>query len=118
MAALAAMAEVRAQALGPAPQPRRLPPPSPALLRSLQGFQEDLERLDRSLLPAGPETDRSVGRDGAVPDALALPAPAATALPAAPEAVRIGMRVKARVAREGDASVVVFDAVDAQGAAA
>ena len=98
MAALAAMAEVRAQALVPAPQPRRLPPPSSALLRSLQGFQEDLERLDRSLLPAGPETDRSVGRDGAVPDALALPAPAATALPAAPEAVRIERRQRLSLA--------------------
>lgn len=30
-----------------------------------------------------------------------------------PTAVRIGMRVKARVAREGEASVVVFDPVDA-----
>jgi hypothetical protein len=98
MAALAAMAEVRAQALVPAPQPRRLPPPSSALLRSLQGFQEDLERLDRSLLPAGPEADRSVGRDGAVPDALALPAPAATALPAAPEAVRIERRQRLSLA--------------------
>jgi uncharacterized OB-fold protein len=36
----------------------------------------------------------------------------------APEAVRIGMRVKARVAREGEVSVVVFDVLDAQGAAA
>ncbi len=31
----------------------------------------------------------------------------------APEAVRIGMAVKARVVREGDAFVVVFDVVDA-----
>jgi hypothetical protein len=29
----------------------------------------------------------------------------------APEAVRIGMRVKARIAREGDAHLVVFDPV-------
>ena len=98
MAAMAAMAEVRAQALVPAPQTRRLPPPSSALLRSLQGFQEDLERLDRSLLPAGPEADRPVGRDGAVPDALDLPAPAATALPAAPEAVRIERRQRLSLA--------------------
>ena len=98
MAAMAAMAEVRAQALVPAPQPRRLPPPSSALLRSLQGFQEDLERLNRSLLPAGPEADRPVGRDGAVPDALDLPAPAATALPAAPEAVRIERRQRLSLA--------------------
>ncbi|MBW4531713.1 MAG: TolC family protein [Aphanothece saxicola GSE-SYN-MK-01-06B] len=80
LAVLAAMAPARAQG-------RRLPPPSPALLRSLQGFQQDLERLDRSLLPAAPEAD-SPGPA----EAADLPAPAATALPQVPEAVRIERR--------------------------
>jgi uncharacterized OB-fold protein len=35
----------------------------------------------------------------------------------APEAVRIGMHVKARVVREGEAALVVFDVIDAPGAA-
>lgn len=87
LAGVAPMVAARAQVPAPALQPRRLPPPSAALLRSLQGFQEDLERLDRSLLPVGAEAD-AAGPE-TLPD---LPAPAATALPEAPEAVRIERR--------------------------
>jgi uncharacterized OB-fold protein len=36
----------------------------------------------------------------------------------APDAVRIGMRVKARIAREGDTPLVVFDPLDTDGATA
>ncbi|MEA5442563.1 TolC family protein [Cyanobium gracile] len=86
LAVLPAMAPAQAQT-------RRLPPPSPALLRSLQGFQQDLERLDRSLLPAAPEAD-SAGTAEA-PD---LPAPAAAALPEAPEEVRIERRQRLSLA--------------------
>ncbi len=98
--ALAVLAPV-AQAQVPVPQPRRLPPPSPALLRSLQGFQQDLEQLDRSLLPAGPEADGAGDAEGAAlaaPTALALPAPATMALPSSPEAVRIERRQRLSLA--------------------
>ncbi len=85
-----------AQALIPGPQPRRLPPPSSALLRSLQGFQHDLELLDRSLLPgpAEPEDAPEQAAAAALQTAAlqSLPAPAATALPTTPEAVRIARR--------------------------
>ena len=69
------------------PQPRRLPPPSSALLRSLEGFQHDLERLDRSLLPGSADS----GPPSSVPaDPLPLlPAPSATALPTTVDALRI-----------------------------
>lgn len=91
LALVAPLAQAWGQELIAAPRPRRLPPPSSALLRSLQGFQDDLERLDRSLLPAAPEADAAMAPDGSVPGRLdpALPAPAATALPQAPEVVRI-----------------------------
>ena len=91
-----------AQPLIPAPQPRRLPPPSSALLRSLEGFQHDLQLLDRSLLngSVGPDVPGSAAADGAASPTLpapvlpapVLPAPAATALPTTPEAVRIERR--------------------------
>lgn len=86
LAVVAVMAPARAQS-------RRLPPPSPALLRSLQGFQQDLERLDRSLLPAAPEAENP-----SPAEPLDLPAPAATALPGAPEAVRIERRQRLSLA--------------------
>ncbi len=86
LAVVAPIAPARAQS-------RRLPPPSPALLRSLQGFQQDLERLDRSLLPAAPEAENPSPAEP--PD---LPAPAATALPGAPEAVRIEWRQRLSLA--------------------
>ncbi len=98
LAVVAPMAPARAQAPGPAPQPRRLPPPSAALLRSLQGFQQDLERLDRSLLPAGAEADGTSAAEGDPSTAPVLPAPAATALPDAPEAVRIERRQRLSLA--------------------
>jgi outer membrane protein TolC len=87
---LAPLQPAWAQALIPGPQPRRLPPPSSALLRSLQGFQHDLELLDRSLLPGPAEPD-----DASAGEAVALqslPPPAATALPTTVEAVRIARR--------------------------
>lgn len=85
---LAPLQPAWAQVLIPGPQPRRLPPPSSSLLRSLQGFQHDLELLDRSLLPGPAEPDEA-------PEQAALqslPAPAATALPTTVEAVRIARR--------------------------
>ena len=93
---LAPLQPAWAQALIPGPQPRRLPPPSSALLRSLQGFQHDLELLDRSLLPgpAEPEDAPEQAAAAALQTAAlqSLPAPAATALPTTPEAVRIARR--------------------------
>ncbi|AFY29873.1 TolC family protein [Cyanobium gracile] len=101
LALAAPMAHALGQELIAAPRPRRLPPPSAALLRSLQGFQDDLERLDRSLLPAAPEAagaEEPDGSDPGPPDP-ALMAPAATALPLAPEAVRIERRQRLSLAQ-------------------
>lgn len=96
----APMAQAWGQELIAAPRPRRLPPPSSALLRSLQGFQDDLERLDRTLLPAAPEAD-GAGEPAAplpgLPDP-SLPAPAATALPQESQAVRIERRQRLSLA--------------------
>ena len=79
------------QQLMMAPQPRRLPPPSPALLRSLEGFQHDLELLDRSLLQG------AAGAEAPLP-VSSLQAPAATALPTTVEAVRIQRRQRLSLA--------------------
>ncbi|MEB3318291.1 MAG: TolC family protein [Cyanobacteriota bacterium] len=95
--ALLPLPPLQAQTLVNPPSTRRLPPPSPALLRSLEGFQRDLEQLDRSLLHGDGRTDSA--RPGAPPGAgtrsataallQSLPAPAASALPATVTAVRI-----------------------------
>lgn len=105
LALAAPLAQAWGQELIAAPRPRRLPPPSPALLRSLQGFQEDLERLDRTLLPAAPEAGEAGEPDGSMPGppdpallAPLLPAPAANALPEVPEAVRIARRQRLSLA--------------------
>lgn len=96
----APLAQAWGQELITAPRPRRLPPPSPALLRSLQGFQDDLERLDRTLLPAAPEADVTGGPEATLPGPPdpSLPAPAPTALPQEPEAVRIERRQRLSLA--------------------
>jgi outer membrane protein TolC len=108
LALAAPLAQAWGQELIAAPRPRRLPPPSAALLRSLQGFQDDLERLDRSLLPADADGDADAASAGegarggaaAVPGPAepALSPPAATALPVEPEAVRIGRRQRLSLA--------------------
>ena len=79
---------VAAQPL-PAP-PRRLPPPSSELLRSLERLQKDLEQLDRSLQPAQePPTDAEERR---LLDELAAPPP--RELPQTPAALTINRRVR------------------------
>lgn len=105
LALAAPLAQAWGQELIAAPRPRRLPPPSSALLRSLQGFQDDLERLDRSLLPAAPGADGAGAEGAGEPDGSALgaadpalPAPPATALPQEPEAVRIERRQRLSLA--------------------
>jgi len=100
---IAVGAPMGAQPLIQAPQSRRLPPPSSALLRSLEGFQHDLELLDRSLRPgsADAEAPTPLPADGAVlaaPSVPFLPAPAATALPSTVEAVRIERRQRLSLA--------------------
>lgn len=91
-----------AQPLIAAPQPPRLPPPSAALLRSLQGFQHDLELLDRSLLPGSADpADAAEAQGPASAEAAllqSLPAPAVTALPTTLAAVRIQRRQRLTLA--------------------
>ncbi len=91
IAGLALLPPAGAQTLMQAPSPRRLPPPSAALLRSLQGFQHDLEALDQTLIPGATGAGRGAGaRTTALP---ALPAPAATALPTTAQALQIQSRL-------------------------
>jgi outer membrane protein TolC len=91
VAGLALLPPAGAQPLIQAPSPRRLPPPSAALLRSLEGFQRDLEALDQSLIPGSARDGRAAGaRTAALPP---LPAPAATALPTTAQAVQIQSRL-------------------------
>lgn len=73
---------------------RRLPPPSPGLLRSLEGLQRDLEQLDRSLMPPVGEADSTE------PPALLaeLTAPPPQALPATASAITIRRRVRLSLA--------------------
>ncbi len=69
---------------------RRLPPPSSGLLRSLDALQGDLERLERSLMPA---SEAAAPQDEA--QLLAeLTAPAAEALPQSAAALTIRSRVR------------------------
>jgi outer membrane protein TolC len=72
------------------PAPRRLPPPSPDLLRSLSGLQQDLEALERTVLP------QSVGvQDAEEAQVLArLSAPAPQALPNTTAQVAIDQRIR------------------------
>lgn len=99
---LVALPPFLAQPLIAAPQPPRLPPPSAALLRSLQGFQHDLELLDRSLLPGSADPADAAEAPGPASAQAALlqslPAPAVTALPTTLAAVRIQRRQRLTLA--------------------
>ena len=91
IAGLALLPPASAQTLIQAPAPRRLPPPSAALLRSLEGFQNDLDALDQTLIPGAAGAGRAeTARKSALPP---LPAPAATALPSTVQAVQIQRRL-------------------------
>jgi hypothetical protein len=91
IAGLALLPPASAQTLIQAPVPRRLPPPSAALLRSLEGFQHDLDALDQTLIPGAAGAGRAeTARKSALPP---LPAPAATALPSTAQAVQIQRRL-------------------------
>ena len=91
IAGLALLPPASAQTLIQAPAPRRLPPPSAALLRSLEGFQHDLDALDQTLIPGAAGAGRAeTARKSALPP---LPAPAATALPSTVQAVQIQRRL-------------------------
>ena len=71
------------------PVPRRLPPPSADLLRSLNGLQRDLEALERTVLPQSARV-----RDSEEAEVLArLSAPAPQALPSTTAQVAIDQRI-------------------------
>ena len=76
--------------------PRRLPPPSSALLRSLEQMQRDLEVLDRSLPGPAGEVRTPEGKDQALVERLSAPPP--RALPTTAMAVTIQERLKLSLA--------------------
>jgi len=67
------------------------PTPSPALLRSLEGFARDLQRLDGTVSDQEPAAGPGAVPAADLPPDLAAPAP--LALPADPQAVRIRRRL-------------------------
>jgi outer membrane protein TolC len=84
----------RAGELGSALADRRLPPPSPGLLRSLEALQRDLERLERSLIPPveAPESADDTQR------LAELTAPSPEALPPSAAALTIRRRIRLSLA--------------------
>ncbi len=105
--------------LSPLAQAGSLPPPSRTLLRSLERFEQDVQRLDRTLppttpvAPGAPEAGTTAARD----TLKALNAPPAGAIPSATAAVAIKERVSLSLPQALELAVRNSPAVAEQAAA-